>query len=74
MPDPIPTSPISPLPGQVDQSASLAAPAKVGQAGGTFDTLKFRFCPWCGERLSYTSYEGYCACADCLWNNNECSP
>ncbi len=30
----------------------------------------FKFCPKCGERLSYTSYEGYCAYTNCLWNND----
>lgn len=33
------TSPISPLPGQQDQSARLAASAEVGQAGGTHSYL-----------------------------------
>lgn len=36
-------------------------------------TLNLKFCPNCGERLSYTSFEGYCAFADCLWNNEECT-
>ncbi len=43
----------------------------------TFNTLDFKFCPRCGERLSYTLYEGYCAYVGCLWNNEEseeCTP
>lgn len=36
------------------------------------NTLLFKFCPMCGERLSYTSYEGYCAYSSCCWNNDEC--
>lgn len=36
-----------------------------------FNTLEFKFCPRCGERLSYTSYEGYCAYSGCSWNNDE---
>ena len=42
-----------------------------------FNTLEFKFCPRCGERLSYTSTEGFCAYADCNWNNdeaNDCTP
>ena len=39
----------------------------------SINTLKLKVCPKCGEPLSYTSYEGYCAIADCLWNNDECS-
>jgi len=70
----MPTPEVRPPADHESADACVVAPAEVGQAGGTFDTLKFRFCPWCGERLSYTSYEGYCACADCLWNNNECFP
>ncbi|CAM3342959.1 hypothetical protein [Paracidovorax anthurii] len=37
----------------------------------SFNTLEFKFCPRCGQRLSYTSYEGYCAYSDCRWNNDE---
>lgn len=43
----------------------------------SFNTLEFKFCPRCGERLSYTSTEGFCAYADCNWNNdeaNDCTP
>lgn len=41
-----------------------------------FDTLSFKFCPMCGERLSYTSYEAYCPYAGCHWNNEDadCTP
>ena len=40
-------------------------------SAGHFNTLDFKFCPKCGERLSYTSYEGYCAYTNCLWNNDD---
>lgn len=40
----------------------------------SFNTFDFKFCPQCGERLSYTSSEGYCAYTDCLWNTNDFSP
>lgn len=36
-----------------------------------FNSLAFKFCPMCGERLSYTSYEGYCPYAGCHWNNDD---
>lgn len=36
-----------------------------------FNSLAFKFCPMCGERLSYTSYEGYCPYEGCHWNNDD---
>ena len=64
---------ISPLPGQQDQSARLAASAEVGQAGGTtprngeshqvlcIDDIPVCFV--CGERVHD---DGYCPCMDVL--------
>lgn len=39
----------------------------------SINTLTLKSCPKCGEALSYTDTEAYCAYLSCMWNNEECS-
>lgn len=39
----------------------------------SINTLTLKSCPKCGEALSYTDTEAYCAYSGCMWNNEECS-
>ena len=61
---PLSTVPISPLPGQEDQSARLAASAEVGQVEGTIHRPIGEYLVWLYAELA--RFDGMPSSPDCL--------